>query len=232
MQQEIGGNYDKYLTDPTQYHYAAGPDGRRIAPHTGQVSTAFGPFGILESTAAKPGYGVRPLASKDLAEQIRFASDYLAGRIKQAGSIEAGLAGYGEGRKYASSVMGRLGQPIPVRAPTQEAAPVVVAQPGRTVDTSAVPPPVLPMQPDESRVVPMLAEIGNRAAPPVLDGRDPWQEFLLASQAAQSPAQSKRVLPSDLDFASKAAVPAPVLTVADMQTNPNFNLFQGWDTRI
>ena len=116
MQQETGGNL-KYLDDPTQYHYAPNAKGKRIAGHTGKVSTAFGPFGILESTGAKPGYGVAPLKDKSLAEQVRFASEYLAGRSKQAGSLEAGLAGYGEGAKYAKQVVARIpdakGQPVP-----------------------------------------------------------------------------------------------------------------------
>lgn len=117
MRQEIGGN-TKYIQDPTAYHYPVGPDGRRVAKHTGKISTAFGPFGILESTAADPGYGVRPLQDKSLAEQVRFASDYLAARAKQAGSLEKGLAGYGEGKKYSQQVLGRLGTPsVPPQAP-------------------------------------------------------------------------------------------------------------------
>ena len=107
MQQETGGNA-KYLDDPTAYHYGLNAEGKRIAGHTGKVSTAFGPFGILESTAAKPGYGVAPLKDKSLGEQIRFASDYLAARSKKGG-LESGLAGYGEGAKYAQQVMGRMG---------------------------------------------------------------------------------------------------------------------------
>ena len=133
MRQEIGGN-TKYIQDPAAYHYPAGSDGRRVAKHTGKVSTAFGPFGILESTAADPGYGVRPLQDKSLAEQVRFASDYLAARAKQAGSLEKGLAGYGEGTKYSQQVMSRLGAPgsPPQAVGQQQVAPVnqaPVAQP-------------------------------------------------------------------------------------------------------
>lgn len=106
--QEVGGNIQKYLENPEEYHYPLNSEGKRIAGHTGKVSTAFGPFGILESTAADPGYGVVPLKDKGIAEQIRFASDYLQARIKQAGSLEAGLAGYGEGSKYAQQVLARL----------------------------------------------------------------------------------------------------------------------------
>lgn len=106
--QEVGGNIQKYLENPEQYHYPLNSEGKRIAGHTGKVSTAFGPFGILESTAADPGYGVVPLKDKGIAEQIRFASDYLQARIKQGGSLEAGLAGYGEGSKYAQQVLARL----------------------------------------------------------------------------------------------------------------------------
>lgn len=132
MRQEIGGN-TKYIQDPAAYHYPVGPDGRRVAKHTGKVSTAFGPFGILESTAADPGYGVRPLQDKSLPEQVRFASDYLAARAKQVGSLEKGLAGYGEGQKYSQQVLGRLGVPgSPPQVLAQVPAPVneaPVAQP-------------------------------------------------------------------------------------------------------
>lgn len=106
VQQETGGN-QKYITDPTTYHYGLNKEGKRIAGHTGKISTAFGPFGILESTAADPGYGVKPLKDKSLEEQIRFAADYVVGRSKKAG-LKAGLAGYGEGDKYAKSVLGRV----------------------------------------------------------------------------------------------------------------------------
>lgn len=107
MQQETGGNA-AYLNDPAKYHYAVNAQGKRVAGHTGKVSTAFGPFGILESTGAKPGYGVAPLKNKSIEEQVRFASEYLAGRSKQAGSLQGGLAGYGEGAKYAKQVISRL----------------------------------------------------------------------------------------------------------------------------
>lgn len=106
MRQESGGQA-RFIDDPTAYHYGVNAEGRRIAPHTGQVSTAFGPFGILESTAAKPGYGVTPLKDKSVEEQVRFASEYLAARSKGKG-LSAGLAGYGEGQKYAEQVVGRI----------------------------------------------------------------------------------------------------------------------------
>ncbi|MGE8127735.1 PriCT-2 domain-containing protein [Methylobacterium sp. NPDC080182] len=110
MKQETGRNTQAYLDDPTRYHYGLNSEGRRIAGHTGRVSTAFGPFGILESTAARPGFGVAPLKDKSLDEQIRFASDYLAARSRAAGGIEGGLAGYGEGARYSREVMARVGR--------------------------------------------------------------------------------------------------------------------------
>ena len=101
VQQEVGGRLDEFLKDPAKYHYEPDASGNR-------KSTAFGPFGILESTAKDPGYGVKPLQNKSLPEQIRFASEYAAARAKDAGSWEKGLAGYGEGAKYAQAVIGRL----------------------------------------------------------------------------------------------------------------------------
>lgn len=105
--QETGGN-QSYVDDPEKYHYGLNSEGRRVAPHTGKISTAFGPFGILESTAKDPGFGVKPLQDKSLDEQIRFVSEYLAARIKHSGSLRGGLAGYGEGTKYADSVIRSL----------------------------------------------------------------------------------------------------------------------------
>lgn len=136
MAQETGGKQE-YLNDPAKYHYGLNANGQRIAPHTGQVSTAFGPFGILESTGSRPGYGVAPLKDKSLDEQIRFSSEYLAARSKSAGSIEGGLAGYGEGASYSNSVMSRMRRTKqPTEAPkTSEMASVgkpPVAETSRT----------------------------------------------------------------------------------------------------
>lgn len=132
MQQEVGGQTDKFLTDPSAYHYGLNAEGKRIAPQSGKVSTAFGPFGILESTGAKPGYGVTPLKDKSLEEQIRFASDYLAARSKSSGGLVTGLAGYGEGSKYAAQVVSRVPGAAPVAVPpiASAAAPITpVAEP-------------------------------------------------------------------------------------------------------
>lgn len=101
-QQETGGKQD-YIDDPSKAHY---PTGRTA---TGVKSSAFGPYGILESTAKQPGYNTTPLVNKSLESQVEFAAQYLTGRTKSAGSLEAGLAGYGEGAKYANQVLRRNG---------------------------------------------------------------------------------------------------------------------------
>lgn len=101
-QQETGGQ-QAYLDDPTKAHYPTG------YTKDGVKSSAFGPYGILESTAKQPGYGTAPLADKSLSAQVDFAASYLTGRANKAGSLEAGLAGYGEGSKYATQVLNRLG---------------------------------------------------------------------------------------------------------------------------
>jgi hypothetical protein len=127
LMQETSGQA-KYLSDPTAYHYAANAEGKRIAGHTGKISTAYGPFGILESTAKDPGYGVKPMGDKtSLAEHIRFAGDYLAARSKAGGGLSAGLAGYGEGEKYAAQVEKRRGN-APAVAPVVPEPVVQVAQ--------------------------------------------------------------------------------------------------------
>lgn len=127
LQQETGGN-EKYLNDPTTYHYAPNAEGKRIAGHTGKVSTAFGPFGILESTAADPGFGLKPLKDKaSLAEQMDFAAAYASKR---------GIAAYGEGEPYARQVAARIakGTPAAVAPPVQ---PVQLAQAEAPVPTVA-----------------------------------------------------------------------------------------------
>lgn len=111
-QQETGGRQE-FLDDPTKAHYPTG------YTKTGVKSSAFGPYGILESTGKQPGYGTAPLANKTLEEQVRFAAEYLTGRAKHAGSLEAGLAGYGEGAKYSASVMKRIGGNSTMNSPVQ-----------------------------------------------------------------------------------------------------------------
>ena len=113
--QETGGRKE-FIDNPAKYHYEKNAEGKRIAPHTGKVSTAFGPFGILESTARDPGYGVTPLQNKSLEEQIRFAFEYLAALEKEAGSLAGGLGRYGEGQGYARKIENRLNAPAAARS--------------------------------------------------------------------------------------------------------------------
>ena len=136
LQQETGGNA-KYWEKPDTYHYDLNAEGKRIAGHTGKVSTAFGPFGILESTARDPGFGVAPLKDKSFGEQARFASEYLAARSKKGG-LEAGLAGYGEGAKYGKQVAARIqGKDAPVAASEKtQGKPALSAEDIEALDTS------------------------------------------------------------------------------------------------
>lgn len=193
MKQETGGQ-DKYIADPSAYHYGLNTDGKRIAGHTGKVSTAFGPFGILESTGAKPGYGVEPLKDKSIGEQIRFASDYLDGRSKSAGSLHAGMAGYGEGTKYADQVMNRRDRtPLPVataRLPAQVAmAPEIAA---------------IAAQPQAAPIpVPVLQEAQQVVAQAPAQETDPWAAFQ-AQQQQRAPVQV-----ADLGFGQPAPINVP-----------------------
>lgn len=209
MEQETGGQLDRFLGDPAAYHYAPDAQGRRIAPHTGKVSTAFGPFGILESTAADPGYGVAPLKDKSLAEQIRFATDYLDARSTSAGSLSAGLAGYGEGEKYSRQVARRrdgYGKQAPDGAQEQAA-------------TAALPPTPVPVE--------APAPVVAAAAPdePVQPAVDAWQEFLARSAPKQEiqpqvlAAYGQPVMPS---------VQAPMFnTMPAPAARPDFRPFMG-----
>ena len=171
LMQETGGKA-QYLDDPTTYHYGLNADGKRIAPQTGKVSTAFGPFGILESTAKDPGYGVKPLSDKtNLADHIRFAADYLDARSKSAGSLQAGLAGYGEGQKYATQVTRRIGNLPAQEAPVAVAeAPVVTNVPAAPVEApvaiaqAPVNPVVTPVVPAQEAPV-QVAAVNEPTAP-------------------------------------------------------------------
>lgn len=188
MQQEIGGNYDRFLADPTAYHYPLNAQGQRVAP-TGKVSTAFGPFGIVESTAAQPGYGVAPLKDKSLEEQIRFASDYLAARTKSAGGLRGGLANYGQGPSYADAVLGRIGAPVVASSngmPGPASAPEVAATPA----------------PASSSEAPVA--VAAAAAPPASPTPDAWQTFLDQVKTAAAARQS--VKPADLAYGQQQQV--------------------------
>ena len=225
MQQEIGGQ-SKFMADPTLPHYPTG-----VAPN-GKRSSAFGPFGILESTGRDPGYGVAPLKDKSLDEQIRFASDYLAGRTRAAGGdLSKGLAGYGEGVKYANQVTARVGggrgfvNPDPVALqPAVAAAPTPIPMiPNAPVQVAApVARPEIPAAVDPQVVA--------QAAPV----EDPWNNL----QREVGAAMAERFKPTDMQYGAaptKAVVPSapmgPVdyqeLLASNVSTQPTFNTFQG-----
>jgi hypothetical protein len=189
LMQETGGQA-KYLDDPTSYHYAANAEGKRIAPQSGKISTAQGPFGILESTGRDPGYGVKPMGDRtNLGEHIRFAADYLDARAKSAGSLPAGLAGYGEGERYATQVARRRdGQPavasVPVEPAVQVAQAPVVAAPAApeaapVIMAQAAPAPVV-----QSQVAPETTqpEVVAQAQAPMPPAFAPYQnpDFMAA----------------------------------------------------
>lgn len=221
LQQETGGN-PEYLNNPSKYHYAADAKGQRVAAHTGKTSTAFGPFGILESTGAKPGYGVAPLKDKSLEEQIRFASDYLAGRVKQAGSLHAGLAGYGEGKEYADKVVSRL----PGSALSAPDNQVPVPEQLRRIQaaTSATAGESLP-------VVPVLSKLelthGDGLEAALAKAPQAFGGGAKGNQAADNPWATLQKLvpvvstvrPADLEYGSQA--------VAALGKNPNIAVFNG-----
>lgn len=192
MMQEVGGQESRFLKDPTTYHYEVDANGRRGPKGSDVVSTAFGPFGILDSTARDPGFGVAPLKNKaDLAEQVRFYADYLDARSKSLGSLDAGLARVGEGEKYSREVArrrdgGATGVAAPVQvqaAPAQpEAAPVVLASAGP--------------------VVPYTGPMNPAPADP---SKDAWTQAQLTTFAPQEP-----VTPESLQYGRQAqAAPVP-----------------------
>lgn len=216
MQQEIGGQ-NQYLNDPTLAHYPTG-----VAPN-GKRSSAFGPFGILESTGRDPGYGVAPLKDKTLEEQIRFASEYLAGRTRAAGGdLSKGLAGYGEGIKYATEVASRVGGGNGFITP----APVVA-------QAAAVNPPVV--APTPSTISAPVAAAPTVVGAPADPQKDPWTQL----QTVVASSMAERLKPTDMQYKKPVpekpqgpAIPlGPAdyqeLLAADIGTRPSFGTFQG-----
>jgi len=223
MQQETGGQFDKFLGDPSAYHYGLNAEGRRVAGHTGKISTAFGPFGILESTGAQPGYGVKPLSSKDLGEQIRFAADYLSARSKQAGGLEQGLSGYGEGGKYGSQVMARINGNARVRHSEMKAKAVAPAAP---VPDEPEPPPYY------EETEPVLAELAAPPLPTGPTGQEIWAKFQSESMARPPMAP---VQPEQLAYGPGMQVVRPdfMSMVSQPQANRpiDFSAFGSWGRR-
>ena len=210
MQQETGGNA-KYLQDPSTYHYGLNAEGKRVAGHTGKISTAFGPFGILESTGRDPGYGVRPLQNKSIEEQVRFASDYLYARSKSAGSLNAGLAGYGEGAKYSQQVARRRdGNAAPVQLAQAVVPPQEVPQAPAVMD--APPVQVMAQAPVQAPVPP---EVGQPEPVQVAEAAPQWDAFRQA--------MPRQMLPMDLNYGQRQ-VQAPTGQV-------NFNRFRAFGAK-
>jgi hypothetical protein len=219
LQQEVG-NRPEFLTDPTKYHYEKGADGKRIAGHTGKASSAFGPFGILEdSTAKDPGFGVAPLKSKDLSEQVRFAAEYLAARAKAGGSLEAGLAGYGEGDKYSKQVLGRLGKGGggPRFAATPAAAPTEVAARQEAVST--------PVDVVVDAAPGFVRTPGGGGA----SGPNPWTSFL----ASLPQERAKPVQATDLNYGGLPRMaPAQLGPPMVVPGKSHIAAFKGWKAKL
>jgi hypothetical protein len=155
MQQETGGN-QKYIDDPTTFHYPVDATGKR-------KSSAAGPFGILSGTAKDPGYGVKPLQDNSFAEHTRFASDYLKVR---------GAAAYGEGPAYAAQLQARIpgGQPVQ-RVVTTQATPAVVPVADPRIAPAEVP-------------VVQATQVAQEPVPAAVVAQNPgaWQQWLDARQ--------------------------------------------------
>lgn len=213
LMQETSGK-PQYIQDPTTYHYPADLTGKR-------KSTAQGPFGILASTGKDPGYGVKPLGDPtNFAEHVRFAADYLDARSKSAGSLNAGLAGYGEGAKYAAQVARRRDGIASMEAP------VVMAQAAASEGVAA------PVQ--ATLVAPVVAQaapVANQMPTP-----DQWQTYL-ADKAERE--RLANVQPAGIAFGDKAYVPPEVqqpnfmaaLSMLGQNNAPNFYPFGSFGRR-
>lgn len=117
LKMQESGNDPRFDADPAAFHYSGDKP----------KSSARGLFGVVKGTAADPGYGVKPLTDWSPEGQGHFAAQYLQALTKKTGSLEGGLARYGEGDRYARQVAARIPNVSPVQAaPVQ--APVQLAQ--------------------------------------------------------------------------------------------------------
>lgn len=141
MHNEIS-NSSKFIDAPDTYHYPVAADGKHRTKD-GTQSSAFGPFGILDSTAKKPGYGITPLKDKSLDEQIRFSSEMLGKVSKKLGGLEPALNLYGGGTPgYTQKILAKVAnpdqmhtpaEPIQAKAQIKEIPPVVATPPAPAV---------------------------------------------------------------------------------------------------
>lgn len=170
MQQETSGN-QKFIDDPTTYHYPLDETGKR-------KSSAAGPYGILNGTGKDPGYGVQPLKDNSFAEHTRFASDYLKAR---------GAAAYGTGPAYAAQLQARIQGNQPVVAARVVPTVVPVADP-RSAPVE-VPVAQAAQVAQAQQQVPATAMASNPGA---------WQQWLDARQTAPNQvAAAPEVIPEE-----------------------------------
>jgi len=196
--QETGWQ-QRFLVDPSEAHYKTGSDGKK------PKSSARGLGGILKDTARDPGYGVAPLKDWTVPEQLRFIADYAMAQIKRTGSVEKGLAAYGEGDKYAEQVAKRIpgmGNAVATAPPsleprrmTQVAAPVRQPQPIAVAELPRMPPAQAFMQAQAQQPVQAAQQVQAPAQPA---GVNPEWEAL------QSLLPNKSMQAADLDYGNAA----------------------------
>lgn len=93
---------------------------------------ALGLTQIMPDTAAKPGYGVRPLQDKSIDEQLRFGAEYMAALVKaNGGKYDLALASYNAGHGTVQKAGG-----IPKSKETQDYVNKILG--GKQVELQAV----------------------------------------------------------------------------------------------
>ena len=145
-------------------------------------------------------------------------ADYTLARGKQAGGLEAGLAGYGDGGKYAQQVLGRLGKQVSPLALPDEAIVAAARQSG-AVGGVEIPPELLP-------------QVVAKAAPkevlvaPVYSPEDPW--------AGMAQLGRQEVRPVDLSYGDDRdgfGFPKPKSVIPQGIVAPDFKAFGGFKGR-
>jgi hypothetical protein len=193
---------DKYLDTPDTYHYPVAADGKHRTKE-GTQSSAFGPFGILDSTAQKPGYGITPLKDKSLDEQVRFTAEMLAKTSKHLGGIDKALDLYGGGTPgYTQKVLQNIANPE--RIAVKNTTPVMASNdvaPAKVVPLASAP-KVVPVQPTVVQAAPVEKPVVIAEAPKVVE---PSVEQPVIAQAESILPVAEPVTPEALQYGQQPA---------------------------
>ena len=237
-------NSNAYLDEPDKYHYPVAADGKHRTKD-GVQSSAFGPFGILDSTAQKPGYGITPLKDKSLDEQVRFTAETLSKTSQKLGGLDKALDLYGGNTPgYTQKVLANIANPERIAVKGSQ-APIAVAKdesniqpkdtnPGLAQSAPVAPviaqAPVAPVVQEKAiqQLVPVIAqapivkEVPVPVAVPIAKNVNPMEEMQAAEpitpEALQYAQAAVPKQPSLYEMMDAYGAESPVATVTPMRS--------------